>query len=308
MNSDNERDRMERSSSVVTDNNEQIKAPTVTTGNDRGKHILAGDSNDNEGDRMERSSSDVTYNNEEIKPSTVTTEGNDREKHIVADDIKTSHQIENESQGEDGFVSITCESCVKNPLEGEIISPPICTPVLTSSGQDHAASVKVDGILPSVLEAYFHSAVTSPSRFYLAQNTKDYYGFYSEVIDQRKYPKIVHINQPYNGWIREILVEDDGNLSVHFIPPLAPAEARTTVGSGSIIAESPVDINALSTPDEVSEFVQQEAILKRYPTIQEARFEFEDLFCLCHREDEGDYFNCEYGLAGCGSWFHSGNN
>jgi hypothetical protein len=115
------------------------------------------------------------------------------------------------------------------------------------------------------------------------------------------------------------LIDDEGNTSVQFLPPLDRDPVATIT---SITAGEPERIDSVDPKDTPTEHTQRDTIrtveqlsqyISRKSTAAEfcssllaTSFEFNDLFCLCHRSDEGDYFNCDYGLTGCGGWFHSG--
>lgn len=186
-------------------------------------------------------------------------------------------------------------------------------PLPTSSASSASSLPEtVKGVIPSRLQAAFGVTVPSTSRFYDTQDTKTMFGFHTEVTAEYKYPKIIHEHQPYQGWTREIIVDDEGNSKVQFIPPEKLAvevisdsnSSNSTSSSSSVVSSREI----IRSAEELTKYIRSTKVLESCPTLVESSFEFEDLFCVCHRPDEGDYFNCDYGLAGCGSWFHSGTN
>lgn len=149
------------------------------------------------------------------------------------------------------------------------------------------------------------------------------YGFFTEVVPGSKYPKIIHTNQPYQGWMREMIVDDEGNTKVQFIPPQmtvggasqsssnsSSSSISTSSSSSAELTESGGDGHItkkiIRNVEDLNEYMSFIKPLQVCPSLLATSFDFDDMFCICHRADEGDYFNCDYGLTGCGSWFHSG--
>jgi len=188
-------------------------------------------------------------------------------------------------------------------------SAPLPTSSASSASSASSLPETVKGVIPSRLQAAFGVTVPSTSRFYDTQDTKTMFGFHTEVTAEYKYPKIIHEHQPYQGWTREIIVDDEGNSKVQFIPPEKLAvevisdsnSSNSTSSSSSVVSSREI----IRSAEELTKYIRSTKVLESCPTLVESSFEFEDLFCVCHRPDEGDYFNCDYGLAGCGSWFHS---
>jgi hypothetical protein len=172
------------------------------------------------------------------------------------------------------------------------------------------SNIFVKGVFPSSLRARFDVNILDTARFYKTQDTKEMYGYFTKNVHGLKYPKIIHNHQPYEGWSREVIVDDEGNSKVHFIPPTAGTSIKTASGSGDgSVAETPSTasyLDVIRNRDELYSYINMTHQTKIFPTLLASSFEFDDLFCICHRPDEGDYFNCDYGLSGCGSWFHSG--
>ena len=86
-------------------------------------------------------------------------------------------------------------------------------------------------------------------------------------------------------------MDDIGNLSVQFLAPPDFNKAREVIKS----------------PRELNQFLlKHSSSSSQRSTILAMSFEFCDLYCICHRSDQGDYFNCDFGKGGCNGWFHSG--
>lgn len=207
-------------------------------------------------------------------------------------------------------------------------SPLVCNVVSTSSSTpgERISTLpqqreRVHGVLPSYIQAEFGLSVKA-DRFYRNQDTRRMFGFYTTPAASTaatrttaKHPKVVHADQPYVGWTREVLVDNEGGTAVQFLAPPPPQRENHFSSSSdtSTVQHDNEDREVISTPEDLSHFTRRQVVSSsahapptNCSTLLVTSFEFDELFCLCHRPEEGDYFHCDYGLAGCGSWFHSG--
>ena len=227
----------------------------------------------------------------------------------------TSSHSSSSSQSSSVSAPIVASGIVSDPHTHQL---PTKSPLI--SNPPPLQREKVKGIFPACFQAEFGITVKSSELFYQTQDYKNVFGFYTEPLIGNKYPKVIHINQPYQGWMREIVIDNDGNPSVQYLlTPLNSTKTTTSkLSSGEIKTSDSVNPHECQSEHSLNQIIIRTAAeLDQYisqiqpsgdvsATLQATSFDFDDVFCLCHRPEDGDYFNCDYGLAGCSSWFHSG--